>query len=94
MKEAKKEAKTSILGIVCLILAIVLIALVNLSILIVLGFLYYAYKILYKKEELSNRDKILIVILFLLFLLEIILSIYLAVSYVDIYEPYEYIIPE
>lgn len=89
-----KETKTSKLGIICLILAIVLIAFVNLTVLIALGFLYYAYKFLYKKEEPNKKDKILITVLILLFLLDIFLSIYFTSLYLDVYEPYDYLIPE
>jgi len=72
-------AKTSKLGLVCLIIAIVLMAFFNLTILTILGFLYYAYKLLYKKEEPTRRDNILITVLFILLLLIYIglLTIYL-----------------
>ena len=77
------ETKTSIskLGILCLVVAIAMMALVNLSILIVLGFLYYSYKLLYKKDKPSFNDKILIIALFVLFLIEIILSFYFIANY-------------
>lgn len=89
-----KETKSSKLGIICLILAILMIALVNLTVPIALGFLYYAYKFLYKKEEPTLRDKILITVLFLLFLLDIFLSIYLTSLYLDVYESSDFLIPE
>jgi len=94
MQESHKKTDNSKLGYVCLIIAIALIALINIAFLTILGFLYYAYKLSYKREELNFRDKVVITALFILFVVEILLSIYLAVTYVDLYEPYEYVIPE
>jgi succinate dehydrogenase/fumarate reductase cytochrome b subunit len=72
------------LGILCLITAVIMMILFDVRILLVLGFLYYAYKILYKKEELKRLDKILILCLFVLFLLEIFLLIYYSATYLNI----------
>lgn len=72
------------LGILCLIIAITMMVLFDIRILLVIGFLYYAYKILYKKEELKRLDKILLLCLFVLFLLEIFLLIYYSTNYINI----------
>jgi len=72
------------LGILCLIIAVVMMFLFDLRILLVSGFLYYAYKLLYKKEEPKRLDKILIICLFILFLLEILLLFYYSATYLNI----------
>ena len=74
------------LGIICLIIAITMMLLFDMRILLVSGFLYYAYKLLYKKQEPKRLDKILILCLFILFLLEIFLLIYYSTNYIDIAE--------
>jgi hypothetical protein len=76
------------LGIVCLITAVAIMIIYDLRIFLILGFLYYTYKLLYKKEGPTRIDKIIIICLFALFILEIFLSIYLASSYLDIPENY------
>jgi hypothetical protein len=77
--------KDSKLGLLCLIAAIALIAIVNFAALLALGFLYYAYKLLYKKEKPTAKDKIMIILLLALLLLEIFLMMYFTSNYLDLY---------
>lgn len=74
------KASKSKLGMLCLILAIVVILFVDLRILLILGFFYYAYKLLYKKETASRIDRIIIIILIGLLILEVILGTYYLMS--------------
>jgi energy-coupling factor transporter transmembrane protein EcfT len=71
------------LGILCLLLAFLIIIIIDLRVLIALGLLYYSYKILYKKEKLRRLDRIAIMVLISLLILEIFLSFYFANSYLD-----------
>lgn len=71
------------LGILCLLLALFTMIITDLRVLIALGFLYYSYKILYKKEKLKRLDKIAIIVLIILLVLEIFLIVYYATSYLD-----------
>ena len=68
------------LGILCLIAALVLIFIWNMRMVLILGFLYYAYKLLYKKQAPNNIDKILVMTLFMLLLLELVLSLYFGIN--------------
>jgi hypothetical protein len=74
------------LGIICLILAIIVMFLIDLRVILISGFLYYAYKLLYKKESPNNIDKILIIVLLLLFVFEIFLFTYSTAAYADLAE--------
>ena len=68
------------LGILCLIAAIALIFILDIRVLLISGFLYYAYKLLYKKQAPNRLDKILVMALFMLLLLELLLSIYFGTN--------------
>ncbi len=94
MTDEHKKTNIKKVGYLCLILAIISIALYDMTILIILGFLFYTYKSLYKKEELKTLDKIIIIILCVLLILSIFLSVYLSSLYTDIYEEYEYLITD
>jgi hypothetical protein len=76
------ENKKSIskLGVLCLILAVAIISMTDMRILLTLGFLYYAYKLLHKKEPSTNLDRVLILVLVALLALEIFLTLYLSAS--------------
>ena len=74
------------LGIVCLITAIIIMFIFDLRILLISGFLYYSYKLLYKKEQPKRLDKILIVCLFLLLALTILLMVFYSTNYINIPE--------
>jgi len=72
---------TSKLGVLCLVIAITLLFLFDVRILLTLGFLYYAYKLLYKKEKLGRADNIIIILLIILILLELFSLFYLSSTY-------------
>jgi hypothetical protein len=76
------EIKTSHskLGILCLILTVIILSLIDLRALLALGFLYYSYKLLYKKEAASRTDKILILALLVLLAIVIILEFYILAN--------------
>lgn len=67
---------TNRVGILCLIMAILLISVIDFRAILALGFLYYAYKLLYRKEEPKLLDKILITSLFILVFVEIFLMVF------------------
>jgi hypothetical protein len=69
---------TSKIGVLFLAIAIIVIALVNFQILLALGFLYYAYKLLRKGEKLKRIDKGIVIILFALIFLEAFSSIFFS----------------
>jgi len=72
------------LGILCLITAILLMLIFDMRILLISGFLYYTYKLLYKKEEPKRLDKILIICLFALLLFVMFFLIYYTTNYINI----------
>ena len=63
------------LGILCLMIGLLLTYFIDYRVLLALGFLYYAYKLQYKKEKLSKLDKIAVIALFILLLAELFLTI-------------------
>ncbi|MEM5872314.1 MAG: hypothetical protein QXD55_00415 [Candidatus Aenigmatarchaeota archaeon] len=75
------------LGILCLALALIILIFTNLRMFLVLCFLYYAYKFLYKKENPTKIDKIVILALIALFLLETFLMFFL-INYYDLSQIY------
>lgn len=75
-----------------MIIAIVMLAIFDLRALIVVGFLYYAYKILHKKEQLNRLDKILIICLFLLLVIAILLMYFSVTDYINIAETPESVV--
>ena len=60
-----------------------MISIIDLRVLLVLGFLYYAYKLQYKKEKLNNTDKVLVISLFILLVIVIFLTIYFTNYYAN-----------
>jgi hypothetical protein len=72
--------KTSKLSIAFLVIALLILFFTDPRIVLILGFLYYSYKLLYKKEELSRMDRFAVIALLALFTAEILLSIYYSIS--------------
>jgi len=77
-------AFNSKLGLLCLIIAIGLLFFIDMRVLLVLGFFYYAYKLLYKNEGAKRIDKLVIAALIALFILEMIMTYLSATGYISI----------
>jgi hypothetical protein len=75
--------KRSTLGVLCLVIALLMILFLDIRAFLATGFLYYAYKLLYKKEQASRTDRV--VIMFLIFVLTIylVLAVYFSVGYLS-----------
>ncbi|MFH1229836.1 MAG: hypothetical protein V1678_05450 [Candidatus Aenigmatarchaeota archaeon] len=81
MGDAVKN-KVSLIGIVCLIAALAILASYDVLVLLVVGFFYYAYKLLYRKETASRLDMVIIIAMFVVLIALIMAwSIYSLVIY-------------